>query len=157
MLDAKTIYGTLMMGLIGCASAPADGTATQPTTTATPSAVETTAATTDPVPTPTESAATTSSAAPSSSTMAGNEVKKPLPGGRAEPLPPMDKKMRSGKDSVRKGQAACCGEGTCGPCAPLPGNATAPKPPKSGGVTPASQSKRAGANSCCGEGTCGPC
>lgn len=156
MLDAKTIYGTLMLGLVGCASA-SGGDAAQPTTSA--SAVESAAVTT-PTPELTSSDAPVSSViapATSSSAMAGNEVKKPLPGGRTEPLPPMDKKMRSGKDSVRKGEASCCGEGTCGPCAPLPGNATAPKPPKAGPVQPASQSKRTGAKECCGEGTCGPC
>jgi DNA polymerase-3 subunit gamma/tau len=153
MLDAKTLSTALAIALLGCASgtptpdAPSDATE-KPQFPESDMAAPPADGAPDAAPAPDAPAA---DAKPADAAPA-------LPMGRPEPLPPKDGKPVASRDeSVRKGAAACCGEGTCGDCPPLPAGRKEPVPPKDGKPMPASRSVRKGAAACCGEGTCGAC
>ena len=120
MLDAKTIYATLFLGLAACGGSekPADNT-TNPTATATatasaamPMPTETATAAATP---PTATAVASGTAAPMPSGSAKATAAK-LPAGRTTPKAPKDGKTVPASASKRTGADACCGAGTCGPC-----------------------------------------
>jgi hypothetical protein len=158
MLDVRTISTALAAALLGCAGSstppaesPSDATEAPQFPAADGAAP---AADAPAAEAPAEAAPTDAPAAAAKPADAAPA----LPGGRAEPLPPKDKKPVASKaESVRTGAMACCGEGTCAPCAPLPAGRKEPVPPKDVKVMPASKSTRKGAAACCGEGTCGAC